>query len=168
MAEAEAPKKKSKLLLIMIIVVLVLLLAAGGVIALLLMKQSQPSNAGQAGAPAAAAPAPAAAPTRSLVFMPLQLFTVNLSDAGRERFAQVGITLELTDAAMEAPLKAADPILRSKILLLLTSKTSAELATVEGKRVLAEEILALAREVTGAPPPAQGVIAVHFSSFVIQ
>lgn len=167
MAEAEAPKKKSKLLLIVIILVLVLLLAAGGVIALLLMKQNQTSHEAGAGAPAAVA-APEAAPTRSLVFMPMELFTVNLADAGRERFAQVGITLELTDAAIEAPLKAADPILRSKILLLLTSKTAAELATVEGKRVLAEEVLALAREVTAAPPPAQGVIAVHFSSFVIQ
>ena len=66
------------------------------------------------------------------------------------------------------------PLLRSRALLLLTSKTTDDLATPEGKGKLAGELVTLARAALAASksPGAQnserGVADVHFSSFIIQ
>jgi flagellar FliL protein len=122
-------------------------------------------------------------------FVPLEPFTVNLADREAERFAQVGITLELTDAKAGDLLKAYMPAIRNNILLALGSKTAAQLIERDGKLRLAEEIrrealrplgyelAAPARAASGAAAPGKPadddedpapIRAVHFSNFIIQ
>ena len=74
------------------------------------------------------------------VFVPLDPFVVNLSDREADRFAQVGITLEVADAHVGDEIKAYMPAIRNNVLLLLAHKTSAELMEHEGKEQLAREV----------------------------
>jgi flagellar protein FliL len=74
------------------------------------------------------------------VFVPLDPFVVNLADREADRFAQVGITLEVADAHVGDEIKAYMPAIRNNILLLLAHKTSAELMEHEGKELLAREV----------------------------
>jgi len=65
---------------------------------------------------------------------------VNLADPGGDRFAQVGITLELADAKTAEQVKAYMPSIRSGVLLLLSQRTTDELLTREGKEKLALDV----------------------------
>ena len=163
---AAAPKKKSKLLLIIILVVVLLLVAGGGAVAFLMMNQKKAAAPGHEAEVAEEVEEPKA--QRSLVFAPLELFTTNLADPGRERYVQVGVSLEVVDAPTADSIKKAAPVIRSQVLLLLSSKTAEQLQSVEGKKELADKILAIARGVASGPGRNKGVLAVHFTSFVIQ
>jgi len=107
------------------------------------------------------------------VFLPLDMFTVNLADREAERYAQVGITLEVADAKTSDLLKAYMPAVRNDVLMLIAHKKAAELQDRAGKLELAREIKRAAMKPledsddkdAGADLP---VRAVHFSSFIIQ
>lgn len=143
-ADAAPPKAGSKKKLIIIIAAVLVLVLAGGGAALLLLKKKAPAEGEEgegedmpaAHAPAAQAPKPGTPP----VFVPLEPFTVNLADKDVDRFAQVGVTLEVVDAKFGEQVKAFMPAIRSNILMVLSHKTSAELLSREGKVQLAKEI----------------------------
>jgi flagellar FliL protein len=195
-ADAEAPKKGSKKLLIIIIAV-VLLLVIGGGAAFFLLKKKPAEEGGEegdaeGGHAKAAAHAPAAAkkpehkPGHPPTYVPLEPFVVNLADREQERYAQIGITLEVDDQKFADEMKGYMPAIRNGILMILSHKTSAELLEREGKEKLAEEVMReavrpLGIEIDGEDEaPAAGkkkrkkapvynpVQHVHFSSFIIQ
>ena len=136
-------KSGGKKKLIIIIAVAVLVLVLGGVAALLLKKKAAANDDEDSGdvsheaAPARAAPKPGTPP----MFVPLDPFTVNLADKDIDRFAQIGITLEVADSHTADQIKAYLPAIRSNVLMVLSYKTSAELLTREGKEKLAAEIM---------------------------
>ena len=144
-AEQAAPKGGgSKKLIIILAAVLVLVLAGGGAAFMLLKKKPVDEDA-EDGAETTEAQAPKAkskpkgdhAPT----FVPLDPFTVNLADKDVDRFAQIGITLEVEDPKFAEQIKAYMPAIRSNVLMVLAHKTAAELLTREGKERLAKEIM---------------------------
>ncbi|WP_088281882.1 flagellar basal body-associated FliL family protein [Ideonella sp. A 288] len=144
---AEAPPKGGgkKKLIIIIAAVLLLVLVGGGAAFFMMKKKAAAAEDGEEGdghAPAAAAHAPKheVKPGTPPVFVPLDPFTVNLADKETERYAQVGITLEIDDAKTGDTLKAYMPAIRNNILMLLSHKTAAELLSREGKLKLAKEI----------------------------
>ncbi|WP_233851702.1 flagellar basal body-associated protein FliL [Paraburkholderia sp. HD33-4] len=114
---------------------------------------------------AEAAPAPSAVP----LFFPLESMTVNLqSDDGQQHFLRIGLTLKLGDAATQQALTDHMPEVRSRILLALSNKHPEDLAPLEGKRALAEELKTLIMEPTekgAAPIRVQDVL---FTEFVVQ
>jgi flagellar FliL protein len=143
-AAAEAPQGGGKKKLVIIIAAVLVLVLGGGGAALLLLKKKAPVDGDEDGAeatheaaPAHAAPKPGTPP----VFVPLDPFTVNLSDKDVDRFAQIGITLEVMDAHTADQIKAYLPAIRSNVLMVLSHKTSGELLTREGKDKLAREVL---------------------------
>lgn len=90
-------------------------------------------------------------------FVTLEPFVVNLADAGSDRYAQIGVVLEVE--GKEANQKVTDrmPAVRNQILLLISSKQAQELMSREGKEKLAEEIgLVTARQVGWTPEDEQG------------
>ena len=185
-ADAPAPKGKKKLLIIIAAAVVVLALA--GVGAVLMLKKAPAEEEEPASKPAAAKMHD---PSVKPVFMPLDPFTVNLADRDSERYAQVGITLELVNAETEGAVKTFMPAIRNHVLMVLAHKTSAELLERGGKEALAKEV---AREVARglgvqvdseededeeestskkkkrkkSAPPELPVTAVYFSTFIIQ
>jgi flagellar protein FliL len=74
-------------------------------------------------------------------FVPLDAFTVNLADKDVDRFAQIGITLQVEDPKFADQIKAYMPAIRSNVLMVLSHKTAAELLTREGKDKLARDIM---------------------------
>ncbi len=196
-AVAAAPPVKSKKKLIVIVAVLVLVLAAAGAAAVVLLKKK--AQAEEASDDAAATPAHAVHDPKAVpLFVPLDPFTVNLADRAAERFAQIGVTLEITDAKVADQIKAYMPAIRNNILLAIADRTAGELMGREGKDKLAlklkrETARALGYAVDAEPetsadeatadgakpakpakrkikqaPLVQPVKAVHFSNFIIQ
>ncbi|WP_457323292.1 flagellar basal body-associated FliL family protein [Roseateles sp. P5_E11] len=144
-AETAAPKGGgSKKLIIILAAVLVLVLVGGGA-AVMLLKKKPVAEDGEDGAEATAeSPAKPKAHAKSdhpPTFVPLDPFTVNLADKDVDRFAQIGITLQVEDPKFADQIKAYMPAIRSNVLMVLAHKTAAELLTREGKDKLAKDIM---------------------------
>ncbi len=110
---------------------------------------------------------PAAQAPRPPVFITLEPFTVNLQPGGEAQYLQATVVLRTTEPATEAALKAQMPVVRDRILRVLSSQRGEALLSVEGKEKLAAEIA----EAVAAPfegDRRQAVDGVLFTSFVIQ
>lgn len=72
----------------------------------------------------------------------LEQFTVNLSTPGSvsPRFARVNISLEVPNEDTEGEINAKIPQVRNAVIDLFNSKKPSDLATVEGREFLKEEI----------------------------
>jgi len=144
---AAAPPAKGKKKLIIIIAAALLVVAAGGGGAVFYMKK----KAAEAAAAAEAEGEEGASPKHKKdakhdashppAFLPLDPFIVNLADKEVDRYAQIGITLELDDSKTADTLKAYMPAIRNGILMVLAHKSSAELLERKGKEALANEIM---------------------------
>jgi flagellar FliL protein len=144
-AGAAVPVKKGKKkLIIMIAAVLLLLVIAGGGAAFYLKKKAAAKEAeGGDDATSQAAEHKSEKPDlkHPPTFLPLDPFVVNLADKDADRYAQIGITLEVADAHFAEEMKAFMPAIRNGILMILAHKSSKELLDRAGKEQLAAEIL---------------------------
>lgn len=128
-AAAAPPKAKSKKMLIIGVVVALLVIAGAGAAWFIMSSRSHAEDEEGAEARPHAPAAPKVAPT----FLPIDNMVVNLADTGGERFAQIGLTLELADAKTAEQVKLYLPSIRSAILMLVSQRTSEELLGREGK-----------------------------------
>jgi len=187
---SDAPKKGNKKLIIIIAAVLLLVLGGGGAFAYIQKQKAAAAAAAGDDEEEGDAPAPHAEAKKHdskhpPTFVPLEPFVVNLADKEADRFAQVGVTLEVEDAKFAEELKAYMPAIRNGILMVLAHKTSQELLSQEGKialqkEILRESVLPLGIEIDDEDDaPAKGkkkkrravynpVSAVHFSNFIVQ
>jgi flagellar FliL protein len=195
-AAADVPAKKpgrmKKLILMAAIAALVL---GGGGVGLMVYLSKQRAAA-EAAADEDDAHAAAGTPKKKEhrsppVFVPMDNFVVNLADHDADRYAQIGVTLEVTDEKQAEEIKSYMPAIRNNILLLLAHKASADLAGSDGKVQLAREIRREALRAMGedlpedesaaasAPKakkkkaktedaPEPPIRSVQFSSFIIQ
>ena len=126
-------------MLLIIIGAVVAVLVIGGGAAAWFLSRSSHAEGEEGGAPAAhkEKEAPKVAPT----FLPMENMVVNLADPGGDRFAQIGITLEVDDAKTAEQVKQYLPSIRSGILMLVSQRTSSELLQREGKEKLANDVL---------------------------
>ena len=137
-----APKKGKKKLIVIVLAVVLLLAVASGAALFLLKKKAPVEGDEEAEGPAAHAPAAHAAvdlkhpPT----FLPLDPFVVNLADKDADRYAQIGITLEVDDAKFADQMKTFMPAIRNGVLMILAHKSSQELLQRSGKEMLAGQI----------------------------
>ena len=141
---ADAPAKGGGMKkLIIIIAAVAVVVVAGGVGLLLMLNKSAKAEDDAGGGEETHAPAKKheAKKGEVPVFVPLEPFTVNLADKEVDRFAQIGVTLEVTDAHTGDEIKAYLPAIRSNVLVLLSHKNSADLLSPEGKEKLSREIL---------------------------
>lgn len=149
-------KKRSKLPLILGVVILVLL-AGGGAAWHLLKPTSTDAAANASEATSASKP----------LFVTLEPFTVNLAEEGGDHYLQVGIVYQVNDDKIGDSMKLHMPILRNRLLLLLSAKHPSELASSEGKKKLVEELVVAARESLPGSGD-KGVTNALLGSFVIQ
>lgn len=77
---------------------------------------------------------------KKVQYVPLDVFTVNLS-GGKDKFAQITMSVVLTDPTAIDLIKEKTPVLKDRILKLIASKTYEQLMTSEGKDLLSKEIL---------------------------
>ncbi len=175
---------KKKLIVVLALVLLLLAAAGGGLVFWLKAKahaaqQAEESDGAseEAGVASPGKRDPKVVP----VFVALDSFTVNLADREADRYAQVGISLELADSKAGERIKAFMPAIRNNILMVLAHKRASDLLDRTGKEKLADEVLRETERALGIEPlppgstarrsadaEARPVRAVHFSNFIIQ
>lgn len=138
MSETAAPAPAKSKKLIIILAVVVLLVVAGGAAAWMLLSKRGAEADEDADGPARTSQP--AAPKGPPTYLPMDNMVVNLADPGGDRFAQIGITLELADAKTAEQVKGFMPSIRSAVLLLVSQRTTDELLTREGKEKLAVDV----------------------------
>lgn len=137
-AATPAPKGKMKLIIIAVVVAAL----AGGA--------GWYFTRGESDAPhAEEAKTKKVAPQLHPIFIALEPFTVNLQRETSDQYLQVGITLKIFDAELEERIKTSLPEIRSKILLLLSTKTASGLSSAEGKSHLIKEIIKISNGILG-------------------
>lgn len=139
-AQAAAPKSGGKSKRMIIVAGAALLAAGGGGGAWFLMKGKHAEGEAQANPVKKERRVDKGAPP---VFLPLDPFVVNLHNTqpgATDKFLQTDMTLRLAGADVVEEIKAHMPEVRDRVLMLLSSKTSAELLTPEGKAKLAEAV----------------------------
>jgi flagellar FliL protein len=95
---------------------------------------------------------------------PLDTFIVNLADAGRSRYLRVTMDLELALSADAAQLTKKLPQVRDSILMILPSKQFDDIASMEGKIALRDEIIAKLNSLF-----ARNIVTnIFFTEFVVQ
>jgi len=161
MAEDEQPvetKKKKKGFLWLIVGGGVLaVLAVGGYLAVDYFRPPE----------AAASTEPETRPTPVKSTMNLDAFLVNLADEEAPRFIKITLRLGLSEANLGEML-AGDPVVvaaaRDKIISILTTKTSQQILSPEGKNALRNEV----RDVLNTLMPRGKVVEVYIMDFVVQ
>ena len=187
--EQEEEQKKSGFLKYVILVVLLLALAGGGYFAYVKFfakppAAGTPAEQAKAADPAAKGeekPAPAKEEKKAEAGhgeakgghgekgkgaasneVNLPPFVVNLADQNARRYLKLVIAVEM--AGQPELLEANKAKVRDALLMLLSSKTSEELSTLEGKILLRKEIVDRLNQALGQATVAR----VYFTDFVIQ
>ena len=158
----DAPAKGKSKLLIILVAVFALLAAGGGGAAWWFHQKATSTDTAAEGDDHK--PSKKEVAGKPPLFLTLENFTVNL--VGGEHFMQLGLVLQLKDEETSDKVKGYLPLIRSKVLLLLSAKSAEELESPKGKQELVDELLASARE----PFKAEGenVQAVLLGSMLIQ
>lgn len=157
----EEEKKKGSPLKWIMLVVLLLLLAGGGFAAywFFLGPGAQPAEeVGEDGQPVEMQEA--VAPE----VVTLSPFIVNLADPLGRRFLRMTMDVEVINREAANTLDKLGSRVRDAIILLLSSKSFADLASMESKIILKNEIVERLNQIVGAGR----VTNVYFTEFVIQ
>lgn len=94
----------------------------------------------------------------------LPIFLVNLNDPMGRRYLKLGLEVELRDPQAQVELDKSDAKIKDAVLLLLTSKSYDQIATLESKLELKQEIVSRMNQVLG-----QGkVLRVYITEMVVQ
>ena len=166
-ADAAPAAGGSKKKLIMIIVA-VLVLAIGGGGGAFFMLKGHDDSAEHDDAPVKKKSKKKKKEAGPPVYVPVEPFTVNLQPEEGEQYLQLAFTLQVPDAEQSEGIKNNMPKVRSRILLLLSSKKASEINTPEGKQQLSKEILEQVNQPFEDGGDEQEVSEVLFTSFIIQ
>jgi Flagellar basal body-associated protein len=162
------PKKGRKKLVIIIVLVLLLLTLGGGAavwyfmfdgsIPFLSSRKQEPSVAAET---ALMIPDGPAQPIGKVVPMPP--FTVNLADPLGRRLIKITLSLEVASEPVIEELKAQQPRVRDAVIMLLSSKTYADIATQDSKLVLKSELTSRLNQILGG----QKIVQVFITDLII-
>ena len=165
--ELEPVKKKSKKKFIFILLILLILLGGGGyaayhfgIVDMLLGSIGSSNATEEAKSEEEGGGAPAAPSTT----VPVQPFVVNLANPIGSKHVRLSMDLEMIDSKAADQLNQEMVKVRDSIILLLSSKTYADLAPLEGKLQLKNEIVERVNLILGGPK----VVKVYFTDMIFQ
>ncbi|MBS0299004.1 MAG: flagellar basal body-associated protein FliL [Proteobacteria bacterium] len=156
-APAAAEGKKGKKGLIIAILVAIIAIGAGAGGTWYFMKTS----GGEESEPAQPKPKPTK-------FVDLDIFTVNLQPEENNQYLQVGLTIKARETEVIQEITKQMPDIRNRILMLLSSKKAVEIAGIQGKQLLSQQIVDEIRQSLGSEELQDDIREVLFTSFVIQ
>ncbi|MCW8894913.1 MAG: flagellar basal body-associated protein FliL [Sulfurimonas sp.] len=174
--ETTQEKKKSNTLMIVIIAVLVLIILGAAVTAILLMSDDGSEAQIQQNTPQAQTKTISnrtrgssdMAESRKLsdigILYPLDGFTVNLKSDSGSRYLKVTISLELNGEELSIELDNKSPVIRDRIIRILTSKTLEEISSKKGKAKVSQQIM----DTLNAMIVDGHIKGIYFTEFVIQ
>lgn len=158
----EGRKKGGKLKWIILLVLLLGVLGGGGWFGYKYFF-AEPAETAD-GAPAAGGEKKEAAREGKTEIVTLPTFVVNLADPLGRRYLKITVDVEMVDQKAATELRNAEPKVRDAVILLLSSKTFADLASVESKILLKNEIVERLNQVVSGSK----VLRVYFTEMVIQ
>jgi flagellar FliL protein len=175
--ETQEVKPKKNTLMIVIIAVLVLIIIAGAVVTVILIggdnqevqqQMTSPQTKQSSISPSRYREGSDIANSRKLndigILYPLDTFTVNLkSDSGR-RYLKATISLELNGEELSIELDNKSPVIRDRIIRILSSKTLEEISSKKGKQKVSEQII----DIMNGMIVDGNVKGIYFTEFVIQ
>ncbi|MFV0348754.1 MAG: flagellar basal body-associated protein FliL [Halodesulfovibrio sp.] len=165
MAEEDKDKKKGgKLKWIILIVLLLVLLGGGGFVA---WKFFFSKPAAEGDQPQQVQLDPAAqgeASPKDAQVVTLPTFLVNLADPLGRRYIKLTLDVEVVNPEVAKELEAAQAKVRDAVILLLSSKSYADLAPLENKILLKNELVTRLNQILGGSK----VVRVYFTELVIQ
>jgi flagellar FliL protein len=156
-AAAPAPKTGSNMKLVVIVAAALLVAGAGGGAAWFYL-HGKPQGAAEH----------KSAKTEPPEYVPIEAFTVNLQPENGEQFLQIAFTLQVPTQKEGEIIKANMAKVRSRVLLLLSGKKASEISSVEGKQLLATEIIAALKPPFIDKGDTQQVTEVLYTAFIIQ
>lgn len=143
-AAAAAPTPSGGKPVLFIILAVVNMLVVAGVGAMIYMNRkkqvSQPTIQQVINAEAVKEKKEAANPEFIGNLVPLDTFLVNLAGSRGQKLVKVDMELEVSNQAVEKEINAIMPKIRDIIIIILSSKTYAQVATAQGKDALRNEI----------------------------
>jgi len=148
------PGRKGRKGLVAIILLLVLAGAGGGAWWWL----NRDAGTAQANAPTSRPP----------MFVNLEPFTVNLLEEEGEHYLQTSLVFQVADEKVVETMKAYLPVIRNRVLLLLSAKRPSDIASSDGKAKLVSDVTAAVRESIPGTTPERGILQAYFGAFVIQ
>ena len=154
-AEAAPPKSSKKKMMVMALMAVLVLGLGGGAAWYFTQGKSDPNHQ-------------AAKKAEKPEFVMLDQFTVNLQPENGDQYLQIAMTLQVSSVEQVESIKVNMARVRSRVLLLLSSKKASELTTTEGKGMLAKEIIAVVNQPFADKEKPQEVRDVLFTSFIIQ
>jgi len=158
-AEAPAAKSSKKMLFIIIGLVLVLIIGGGAAAFMLMGSKSKKASDDHAEEKVV---------SKVPVFVVIEPFVVNLmSETSGDQFLQIAMTLQVPNQETADAIKLFMPQVRSRLLMVLSSKKASELLSNDGKKALTDEIIDQLGEpfASGKGP---NITDVFYTSFVIQ
>ncbi|MCK9238894.1 flagellar basal body-associated FliL family protein [Desulfocurvus sp.] len=168
--QLEAPKggkKGGKLKWIIIAVVILALLGGAGFFLrdqIMGLVGMGPKAAEQGGEAQSADPAAAEAEPKDTELVSLPTFLVNLADPLGRRYLKLSMDVELRNKDAAEKIKKNEPKVRDAVNLLLSSKTFADLSSMESKLALKDEIVSRLNQIVGGSM----VLRVYFTEMVVQ
>jgi flagellar FliL protein len=166
MADNDKPQKKSGAFK-SILILLILLLAGGGAGAWYYFFSSLPGSknaAVEGGDSAKVVVKPATPKATVLTTKEVPPFLVNLADPLGKRYIRLTFQVEINSPEVAAEIDAQQPRIRDSVIMLLSSKSYADLAPMESKLTLQNELVDRINKVLGGPK----VTRVFFTDMVIQ
>lgn len=114
----------------------------------------------------------AAADPNAPAFYAMEPLVVNLAQPDSKHYVQVSIAYQVANSGVAEQLKVYSPIIRSRAILVLSSKTKGEISNLQGRQRLMDELVDLARlslpRTAAGANKTNGIDDVHFTGFVIQ
>lgn len=160
-AAEKEPKKGGKLKLIVLALVVLAILGGGGFAAWKFFLQPPEKPVEGEGNTTADPSEPQIIPAQMVTLEP---FVVNLSDPMGRRYLKITMDVEMADVASVAELNAVMPRVKDTLLLLLSSKSFADISTLDQKLELKNDIVDRLNQIVGKAK----VRNVYFTEFVIQ
>ncbi|WP_054112604.1 flagellar basal body-associated FliL family protein [Marinagarivorans algicola] len=170
MAEDDAPVEegsgggKKKLIFLIILAVVLVGLSVGGTIVALKVLSPPPeavdSEAVEEAVEEVKAPA---------IYYPIKpSVVVNYDHKGRQRYAQVDVTLLIRDPAIVSAIELHAPTIANALVLTIGGQNYEEVQTAEGKELLRQECLQEIQKILEEEVGSVGVEQVLFTNFVMQ
>ena len=148
----EGKEKKGGKLKWIILVLLVALLAGGGFVAWkFFLNQPNPEAEAQQKQEALAQQQNADGTPKDAQVVNLPTFLVNLADPLGRSYIKLTLDVEVVSPEAAAELTSAQPKVRDAVILLLSSKSYADLAPLENKILLKNELVTRLNQILGEP-----------------
>jgi flagellar FliL protein len=106
--------------------------------------------------------------TSEPIYIAFEKFTVNFGGRQASHFMQVEIQAMTHDPDIQAEVTKHMPVIRNRIILILSSQTLESVTSLEGKDNLREQILIAVQEILQQRSKKTGIEEIYFTSFVMQ